>query len=99
MCSSDLEYNLSILTDGFSASASEIVAGALRDQRGVQLIGQKTFGKGVVQKIFPLSSGDAVKITVAEWLTPKDHSIDKNGLEPDIKVKVGEDTLKIALGK
>jgi carboxyl-terminal processing protease len=91
------DYPVAILVDKYSASASEIMAGAIRDQRGAMLVGQKTFGKGVVQKLFEVSEGNILKLTVAEWLTPKGNSINKTGLEPDIKVPLGEDALDIAL--
>ncbi len=79
------KYPVAIMTDRFSASASEILAAALRDNRGIKIYGEKTFGKGVVQKMFPLESGDYVKLTISEWLTPKDQAIDKIGIEPDVK--------------
>ena len=77
-----------VLVDQGSASASEIVAGALRDAKGVQLIGQKTFGKGSVQEVNDLKDGASLKITIAKWLTPKRTSIDEKGLEPDIMVEI-----------
>jgi carboxyl-terminal processing protease len=80
-----VKYPVAIMTDRFSASASEILAAALRDNRDIKIYGEKTFGKGVVQKIFPLESGDYVKLTISEWLTPKDKAIDKVGIEPDVK--------------
>lgn len=76
-----------VLIDGGSASASEIVAGALNDYDVAQLVGQKTFGKGSVQKIDPVNGGGQLKVTVAKWYTPKGHNIDKQGIEPDIKVE------------
>lgn len=88
-----VNYPVAIMTDRFSASASEILAGALRDIRGSKLYGEKTFGKGLVQKIFPLSNGDYVKLTISEWLTPKDTMIDKIGLEPDVKADQDKDVL------
>ena len=88
-----VNYPVAIMTDRFSASASEILAGALRDIRGTKLYGEKTFGKGLVQKIFPLSNGDYVKLTISEWLTPKDTMIDKIGLEPDVKADQDKDVL------
>jgi carboxyl-terminal processing protease len=91
------DYPVAILVDKYSASASEIMAGAIRDQRGAKLIGQKTYGKGVVQKLFEVSDGNILKLTVAEWLTPKGNGINKVGLEPDIKVPVDQDALDIAL--
>ncbi|MBI2055447.1 MAG: hypothetical protein HYT42_01000, partial [Candidatus Sungbacteria bacterium] len=77
-----------ILVNQGSASASEILAGALRDVRGIKLVGDKTFGKGSVQEVDDLRGGASLKITVAKWLTPKGTSIDEKGLEPDIKVEI-----------
>ncbi len=81
-----IKYPLFILTDKFSASASEILAGALKDIRQAKIYGEKTFGKGVVQQLFPLQNGDFAKLTIAEWLTPKGQNIDKIGINPDIEV-------------
>ncbi|MDD5590040.1 MAG: S41 family peptidase [Candidatus Portnoybacteria bacterium] len=83
-------YPLVILIDQGSASASEILAGALRDNRGVKLVGEKSFGKGSVQKLEDLPGGSSLKITVAKWLTPSGHSIADAGLEPDEKVEITE---------
>ncbi|HXF44141.1 MAG TPA: S41 family peptidase [Candidatus Paceibacterota bacterium] len=77
-----------IIVNGGSASASEIVAGALRDIRGVKIIGEKTFGKGTVQEVHELSGGSSIKVSVAEWLTPAGNVIEKEGLIPDFEVKV-----------
>ncbi len=77
-----------VLMDQGSASASEIVAGALRDAKGVKLIGIKTFGKGSVQEVDNLKDGASLKITIAKWLTPKGTSINEKGLEPDIVVEI-----------
>ena len=77
-----------VLVDGGSASASEIVAGALRDNGAATLLGTKTYGKGSVQEILPLSSGASLKITIAKWYTPKGKNIDGDGLEPDVKVEM-----------
>jgi carboxyl-terminal processing protease len=75
-----------ILINKGSASASEIFAGALRDNLGVKLIGEKSFGKGSVQQTFPLN-GNLLKLTIAYWLTPNGTKIEGNGLKPDIEVK------------
>jgi carboxyl-terminal processing protease len=81
---------LVVLIDEGSASASEVLAGAIRDQgRGI-LIGETSFGKGTVQSWQPLSNGGGVRITIARWLTPNDTWIDQTGLEPDITVSLPE---------
>ncbi len=82
-------YPIVVLMDKGSASASEILAGALRDDRGVQLIGDQSFGKGSVQEVVNLQDGKSfLKITIAHWLTPKGNSIANVGLTPDVKVDV-----------
>ncbi len=83
-----------VLINEGSASASEILAGALRDNRGVKLIGKKSFGKGTVQELQTLKDGSMVKITVAYWLLPKGHQIEKNGLVPDYEVDLTEEDIK-----
>lgn len=80
-------YPVVVLVNEGSASASEILAGALRDQRGAKLIGKKTFGKGSVQQLQELRDGSTVKVTVAKWLTPSGQNINKAGLEPDIVIE------------
>lgn len=77
---------LAVLVDGDTASASEIVAGALQDEGLTTLVGTKTFGKGVVQSVFPLPDGAALKVTTARYYTPKGRSIDGTGIVPDIVV-------------
>lgn len=77
-----------VLIDGGSASAAEIVAGALKDARHVPLVGEKTFGKGSVQEVVNLSNGTSIKITVAKWLTPSGASIHEQGIEPTIKIEM-----------
>lgn len=81
-------YPIVVLTDQGSASASEILAGALRDNRNIKLIGTKSFGKGSVQEVIDLRGGSFLKITIAKWLTPKGNSISEVGLEPDVEVKI-----------
>jgi len=86
-----LNYPVVILINEGSASGSEILAGALRDNREVKLIGETSFGKGSVQELTDLRGGFSLKITIAKWLTPKRESITDKGLEPDIKVDLTEE--------
>lgn len=86
------EPKVAILIDGGSASASEILAGALSERAGATLYGETTFGKGSVQELVDLSDGSAVKITVAQWLTPDGETISGRGIDPDIEVEDDEDT-------
>ncbi len=83
-----LDYEIAVLINKGSASGSEILAGALRDNRNIPLIGEKSFGKGSVQELVELRKGSSLKITVAKWLTPKGYLITEVGLEPDIEVKM-----------
>ncbi|NNE62967.1 MAG: peptidase S41, partial [Gammaproteobacteria bacterium] len=80
-----------VLINGGSASASEIVAGAMQDHKRAVIVGTKSFGKGSVQTIQELHNGSAVKLTTARYFTPKGRSIQAKGIEPDIKLR----TLKI----
>lgn len=82
---------LAVLVNGNSASASEIFAGAVKDYGVGTLIGTKTFGKGIVQSLFPLPDGSAVKITVSRYYTPAGNNIHEVGITPDIVVEAGED--------
>jgi len=84
-------WEIVLLVDGGTASAAEIVAGALRDNERAVLIGEKTFGKGSVQEVHELPDGSSLHVTVARWVTPDRHQIDKVGLEPDIVVSPSED--------
>ena len=83
-----------ILVDKGSASASEILAGALAEHRVAKLIGEKTFGKGSVQELIPVASNSFVKLTIAKWLTPNGKSISSSGLTPDIAVAITKDDTK-----
>ncbi len=86
-------YPTVVLINQGSASASEILAGALRDDRGIKLVGDKSFGKGSVQQLEDMAGGTSLKITVAKWLTPSGHSIMEQGLEPDEKVALTADDI------
>ena len=83
-------FPLIVLVNGGSASASEIVTGAIKDYKRGIIIGQKTFGKGIVQEVMPLEGGDAIKLTVAQYFTPNGNYIHEKGIEPDIKVDMEE---------
>lgn len=82
---------LVVLVDGNSASASEIYAGAIQDYGIGQIVGTQTYGKGVVQQIYDLKDGSCVKLTIAEYLTPKGRSIDGEGITPDVEVEYERD--------
>ncbi|MDB4659579.1 S41 family peptidase [Synechococcus sp. AH-551-C10] len=88
------EKPLVVLIDQGSASASEILSGSLQDNGRAQLVGQKTFGKGLVQAVRGLSDGSGLTVTIAKYLTPKGTDIHKNGIEPDIKSEMNEKQLK-----
>jgi carboxyl-terminal processing protease len=81
---------LAVLVDGDTASAAEIAAGALQDQSRATVIGTRTFGKGVVQDILPLQDGGALKYTMAEYLTPDGHPVQRRGITPDVLVDPGQ---------
>lgn len=89
-----IDYPIIVLIDNGSASASEILASALKDNRGIKLIGVTSFGKGSVQKLEDLSDGSSLKVTVARWLTPNREQISEKGLKPDIEVKMTEEDYK-----
>ena len=78
---------LAVLVNGNSASASEIYSGAIQDYGIGKIVGTQTYGKGVVQQIFDLDDGTAVKLTIAEYFTPKGRSINGKGITPDVKVE------------
>jgi carboxyl-terminal processing protease len=83
-----------VLVDGGSASASEIVAGALKEHGIAKIVGENTYGKGSVQELIPISNDTSLKLTIARWLTPNGVSISDSGLEPDVFVEQSKDDLK-----
>jgi carboxyl-terminal processing protease len=83
---------LAVLVNAYTASASEITAGAIEDSGVGTLVGTKTFGKGVVQTIFPLRDGSAVKITTARYYTPNGHDINTVGIQPQIESEIPKGT-------
>jgi len=88
------EYDIVVLTNKASASASEILAGALQESYGAKVIGTNTFGKGTVQAAYKLKSGATVKYTIQKWLTPKGNWVNEKGITPDIEVELSEDYYK-----
>ena len=86
------KYPLVVLIDGNSASASEILAGALQDREAATLVGTKSYGKGSVQVVVPLFHDDGLKLTIAKYYTPNGRCIDGIGIEPDVTVNFTEDS-------
>lgn len=86
-----------VLVNGSTASASEVVAGALQEYKVATLIGEKTFGKGTVQKVIDLGNGTRLKVTVARWYTPHGRNITKDGIDPDQKVGLSADDVNANL--
>ena len=80
-----------MLVNEYSASASEILAGALKDNGKATLVGTKTYGKGIIQELHQLSDGSGLKITVSEYYTPNHNAIHKIGITPDVEVDLSED--------
>ncbi|MEG0259930.1 MAG: S41 family peptidase, partial [Lysinibacillus sp.] len=77
---------MTVVVDGGSASASEILAAALSESAGVKIVGETTFGKGTMQDQFPLKDGSNLKYTKGKWLTPKGNWINEKGIKPDVEV-------------
>lgn len=86
-----IEVPLVVLTNGYSASASEILAGAVKDYGIGKLVGTTTFGKGIVQKVIDLTDGSAIKLTVSSYFTPNGNNIHGIGIEPDVEVEFDAD--------
>ncbi len=92
------KFQVVILINGGSASASEILAGALRDQKGAKLVGVKSFGKGTVQEPIEIAGGSGLHVTTAKWLTPNGTWVHEKGLEPDVNIEVKpEDKVDVQL--
>ena len=89
------EISTVILVNKGSASASEILAGALRAKLGIKLIGTNTFGKGTVQELRALSDNSKVKLTIANWVLPDGSVIDEDGLKPDVEVEITEEDIEL----
>lgn len=87
------KLKMAVLIDAGSASASEILAGALRDNGVAKLVGTKSFGKGSVQELIKLTPNTSLKVTIAKWLTPNGLSISDSGLTPDVEVKITADDI------
>ena len=87
----EIKIPLAILTNGASASASEILSGAVKDHRKGTLVGTKTYGKGVVQNVLPLGDGSGLSLTVSKYYTPNGISIHGKGIEPDVVVELPEE--------
>ncbi len=83
-----------VLVDGNSASASEIVAGALKDHKAATLVGETTYGKGTVQRLITLSDGSMLKVTVARWFTPNGVNLSEGGIKPDKEVKLSTEDIQ-----
>lgn len=84
----ELNIPIAVLVNGGSASASEVLTGALKDHKKATIIGTKTYGKGIVQSVFPFSDGSGMSITTARYFTPNGVCIHKIGIEPDVKVEL-----------
>ena len=82
---------MAVLVNGYSASASEILSGALQDYKKATIVGQTTYGKGVVQRIFPFEDGTGVKLTISNYYTPNGNNINGVGIKPDVEIELDTD--------
>lgn len=91
----DNYYNvpIAVLVNGYTASSSEILTGAIRDNQAGVIVGKKTFGKGIVQSVFPFEDGSGIKLTTAWYFTPNGENIHEKGIEPDIEVDLDEEVI------
>lgn len=94
-----MDTPLALVVDGNTASASEILAGALHDNGRAMLVGERTYGKGVVQTVTPLSDGAAVAVTIAKYITPSGADINKKGIVPDVVAKCGAEDAIVCVPK
>ena len=99
MYSDENEVNIPmvVLTNGYSASASELMTGALKDYKKATVVGQKTYGKGVMQQVYPFSDGSGMVVTVAKYYTPEGTCVQDTGITPDIEVEGNDEQLKKAI--
>lgn len=88
--SSEQNLPMVVLVNGSSASASEILTGALKDYKKATIVGEKTFGKGIVQTIIPMDKGEGLKLTISEYFSPNGNKIHKQGVKPDLEIKLDE---------
>ena len=88
--SSEQNLPMVVLVNGSSASASEILTGALKDYKKATIVGEKTFGKGIVQTIIPMDKGEGLKLTISEYFSPNGNKIHKQGVKPDVEIKLDE---------
>lgn len=88
--SSEQNLPMVVLVNGSSASASEILTGALKDYKKAMIVGEKTFGKGIVQTIIPMDKGEGLKLTISEYFSPNGNKIHKQGVKPDVEIKLDE---------
>lgn len=93
------EKPLVVMVNGYSASASEIFAGAIKDYGIGTILGETTYGKGIVQRMFPLEDGSAIKLTIAKYFTPNGNDIHQIGIEPDVEVELDYDAYRESDGE